>query len=722
MHDLRALLTQLLAEEIDLTTLCRALPDLVSNHPGGEQLLSELDEWSDRLASEAHGRIKSELIAALHRDRTLATGATLPYHPTPQEDEALEAPTIRMEAPNEPKGATAIWSERDQPTQRHSDAVETLLDTKTAQQVDQSQEPSTQIAEFPSTRSEPDPDSAVATRVAASSGPLGEGDDGVSTRIAPPDAPKPTAEGAASVATQPRGGATAPGVTAGFGPTSGTFGSSRFASELGRDSRYSAPQDSAWSHMMQPSAVSKRGPLAKGDVLKQRFVLEKLIGKGGMAMVYKARDLRKEEAQDRNPVVAIKILSQQLQEHPDSMKILQREARKAQDLAHPNIITVFDFDRDGSNIYMTMEFMDGVPMDKFVKKHPEGMSFKVAQPLIEGMGQALIYAHKKNIIHSDFKPGNVFVLKNGVPKVLDFGIARAMKAPKAGAASTPRGRATEFTGASSDAGGEAADQTLFDPGELGALTPAYASFEMLEGWDPDPRDDIYALACVTYELLSGKHPFNKTPATRARETLLTPAPIKGLRGSRWRGLLRGLAFEREARTPSVEQFLREVMPTPVEKQALRALAWGMVVTITLIVGLGSAYKLKPEWFPDPDLHPYLTDVVVVGEPFETLDPELQAQINERLEVAEVHQLIGRLVSPAGGNAYETYLEVLELHPGNPTAIAALEQIVEFFADAAEQSMEEGNLELAEQYAATGHDLAPKHAELAKLHERLGKRR
>ncbi len=84
-------------------------------------------------------------------------------------------------------------------------------------------------------------------------------------------------------------------------------------------------------------------------MIRDRFVLEDPLGKGGMGTVFRARDLRKEEAQDRNPYVAIKILNEDFKRHPRSLQALQREARKSQTLAHPNIVTVYDFDRDGAN-------------------------------------------------------------------------------------------------------------------------------------------------------------------------------------------------------------------------------------------------------------------------------------------------------------------------------------------------------------------------------------
>jgi len=263
--------------------------------------------------------------------------------------------------------------------------------------------------------------------------------------------------------------------------------------------------------------------LSLGSVLKGRFVLESIVAggdKGGMGVVYKARDLIKEEAQDRNPFVAIKVLNEDFKRHPDSMKALQRESRKAQTLSHPNIINVHDFDRDGGNVFMAMELLEGSPLNDVIRTAREqgGLPPREALRMIDSLGRALGHAHAKGIVHSDFKPSNAFLTHEGTVKVLDFGIARAAKVGGAG-------------------GG---DKTLFDAGTLGALTMPYASCEQIEGKDPDPSDDVYALAVVSYELLTGKHPFERSlpdkpgqvercDAVTARTARLTPKPVSGAR-------------------------------------------------------------------------------------------------------------------------------------------------------------------------------------------------
>ncbi len=105
-----------------------------------------------------------------------------------------------------------------------------------------------------------------------------------------------------------------------------------------------------------------------GGVIKERFELGDVLGKGGMGTVYKAKDRVKAEAMDRNPYVAVKILNEDFKLHPDSFIALQRECSRTQKLAHPNIATVYDFDRAGGMAYLTMELLEGKPLDEFIRK------------------------------------------------------------------------------------------------------------------------------------------------------------------------------------------------------------------------------------------------------------------------------------------------------------------------------------------------------------------
>lgn len=317
---------------------------------------------------------------------------------------------------------------------------------------------------------------------------------------------------------------------------SGTTGSQRGSGSGGRS--FTGTGSSSWGDPSHWSAATTV-PLAVGSVLKERFVLEEEIGRGGMGIVFKSRDLRMEEAQDRNPYVALKILNDEFKRHPESLKALQREFRKAQSLAHPNVVTVGDFDRDGANVFMTMELLEGEPLDRIIKRAGSaGLEKHKALQIARDICRAMAYAHERGIVHSDFKPANAFLTREGVVKVFDFGIARAVKQGDMAAGTV----------------------TLFDAGTLGGITPAYASCEMIEGLEPDIRDDVYAIACVVYELLTGRHPFGRKSAAQARAAGLVPARPAGLSRGQWRALKRGLAFRREQRCATAIELLNGLLP------------------------------------------------------------------------------------------------------------------------------------------------------------------
>jgi serine/threonine protein kinase len=317
------------------------------------------------------------------------------------------------------------------------------------------------------------------------------------------------------------------------------------------------------------TVVSRRPPpeakfsVGPGSVLKGRFELVNALGEGGMGVVYKAIDRLKVEAQDKNPHVAIKVLTAAFRQHQNAFIALQREASKAQRLAHPNIGTVFDFDREGDLIFMTMEMLEGVDLKTYIQQLPKGgLPMHEALPLVEGMARALGYAHQNKLIHSDFKPGNVFLTRDNITKVIDFGIARASK--------------------SKDAGGEV---TVFDPGQLGALTPAYATYEMFGGMEPHPGDDIYALGCITYELLTGKHPYAKLSAFKAKEKNLKPLPLtdKKLSKLQEETLKRSVALLRKDRIHTIEEFIEGIRP---RKSYRKQIAAAVAAAVLVVGGLG----------------------------------------------------------------------------------------------------------------------------------------
>ena len=314
----------------------------------------------------------------------------------------------------------------------------------------------------------------------------------------------------------------------------------------------------------KPHKSARYENLGPGVTLKDRFVLLEKLGQGGMGVVFKAKDLLKVEAQDKDPYVAIKVLTDAFKKYSGSFIALQREASKAQRLAHPNIATVYDFDRDGNTVFMTMEYLQGKPLNQLIKEiNKKPLKLDQALHIIEELCSGLAYAHEKFLIHSDFKPGNCFLLNDGHVKLLDFGIARASTQTE-----------------------EERENTMFDPAKLSAVTPAYATPEMFAGMNPDPRDDIYGLACVAYQLLAGgKHPYNKVASPKIKELGIKPKPIKGLNRRQQKTLMKALTVVREERIDEVDKFADGMRSKKSHTKSLLLAALFMA-----IIGAGIGYK------------------------------------------------------------------------------------------------------------------------------------
>lgn len=422
--------------------------------------------------------------------------------------------------------------------------------------------------------------------------------------------------------------------------------------------------------------------LTVGSTLKNRFVLEEILGVGGMGMVFKASDLRKVEAADKDHFVALKVLNQEFQSNPMALVALQRETKRAQNLAHPNIIKVFDFDRDGAHVFMSMEYLQGRPLSHLIREHADsGMPFKKAWPIIRAMADALGYAHQKNIVHSDFKPGNVFISDDGEVRVLDFGIACAINR------SEKDGR----------------DVTVFNARDLGAMTPAYASLEQLQHREPDPRDDIYALGCISYELLTGKHPFGRLSAEKAMELNLSPKPIPQLNRRQWKMLQKALAFKQDQRCASIAEFLGDL--------GIRSkLFYALWTTVILMTGLLSA---SVYWNVNAPKTLVEAPKIVVE-----LTPEQQQKIQDLLELAEIHFDVGYLTAPTGSNAFWAYQEVLKIDPYNASAISGINKIADALEQQAWEFYEKNDRSEALKKVQEGLEVNSSHAGLLSLREKL----
>lgn len=262
-----------------------------------------------------------------------------------------------------------------------------------------------------------------------------------------------------------------------------------------------------------------------GQLLRDRFVLDAELGRGGMGVVYRAVDRRRVEAADNRPYVAIKLLNGNFGAHPDALRAMEAEARRTQDLSHPNIVAVHDFDRDGTHPFIVMELLEGRSLDACLRDDKQFAGSPAAWHAIRDMFAALAHAHSRGVTHADLKLANLFLSQEGPLKVLDFGIASAAR-----------------TGD-------------FDVSALEAMTPAYASPEQLRGGPRDPRDDVYAFGCIIHLLLTRRHPFDRIPATEAEKLGMVPPPIEGLTPAMQGAVNAALAFSQDQRPKDAGAFL-----------------------------------------------------------------------------------------------------------------------------------------------------------------------
>ncbi|HEX6405710.1 MAG TPA: serine/threonine-protein kinase, partial [Gemmatimonadales bacterium] len=233
--------------------------------------------------------------------------------------------------------------------------------------------------------------------------------------------------------------------------------------------------------------------------LADRYQIERELGRGGMATVYLARDLRHERW------VALKLLRPDLAATLGPDRFL-REIRTTARLQHPHILPVFDSgEAAGGGLWYTMPYVEGESLGDRLRREGQ-LPLEEAVRLTREVASALQYAHDNDIVHRDIKPENILLTRQGEALVADFGVARAME--------------------------RSSDGKLTDTG-MAVGTPTYMSPEQASAAEVDGRSDIYALGCVLYEMLAGEPPFTgPTPQAILAKRVLEPVPhIRTLRES-----------------------------------------------------------------------------------------------------------------------------------------------------------------------------------------------
>ncbi len=265
------------------------------------------------------------------------------------------------------------------------------------------------------------------------------------------------------------------------------------------------------------------------------------IGEGGMGEVYLAQDTRL----DRK--VALKILPAEVAAHPDRMKRFVQEAKTASALNHPNIITIYEIDETVSGHFIATEFIDGETLREHMRNTP--LKLGEVLDLATQIASALSAAHAAGIVHRDIKPENVMLRRDGIVKVLDFGLAKL----------TER---VPPESVDADAATKALVQT--EPGVVMG-TAVYMSPEQARGLTVDARTDIFSLGIVLFEMVAGRLPFEganqneilvsilseKEPQPLARYSRETPAELERI-------VSKALRKEREQRYQTTKDLLLDL--------------------------------------------------------------------------------------------------------------------------------------------------------------------
>jgi eukaryotic-like serine/threonine-protein kinase len=272
-----------------------------------------------------------------------------------------------------------------------------------------------------------------------------------------------------------------------------------------------------------PAKAPAQVAIGVGAMLLGRYRIESRLGVGGLGSVYKAVDRVRSEHAHIDGRVALKIVHAGPDTPASDLDKLRHEFYCAQKLAHPSIVKVFELEGSDDLAFFTMEFLDGEPLGELMKRsQSKGLPRPQAWNIIREIGDGLAHAHSRGVVHGDLQPQNVIILKAGGLRMLDFGAATV------------------------------GDGTA-------AMTLAYASCQLLEGAEPEQRDDIFALACVAYELLTGAHPFQSRSAKEARAAGMKANEPKNLSAGQWQALQRGLAWESEDRPNSMQEWLTELV-------------------------------------------------------------------------------------------------------------------------------------------------------------------
>jgi eukaryotic-like serine/threonine-protein kinase len=331
-----------------------------------------------------------------------------------------------------------------------------------------------------------------------------------------------------------------------------------------------------------------------GRTLAGKFEILERIGKGSMAVLYKARQ------RGLDKTVAIKVMLQEIQADPMFSARFLREAKAAARLDHPNSVRVIDFGQEPDGLfYIAMEYVDGRDLSRVLAEDGELDAPRIVRILSQVL-DALVVAHDMGVVHRDLKPENILVVRDGdLVKVCDFGMAKLVE---------PLARPTSK-------GGFTVPMEMTQGLVVG--TPEYMSPEQGKGGELDRRSDLYSAGVLLYRLLAGRVPFEgETPLSivlrHVTEEPTPPSQVKPGVSPRLEAIcLKALKKERGERYQTAREMRAELLATRPVKRSVEPIVGRILAVLAVALGVGLGWLALGRPTPGPlRRHPTATAAVI----------------------------------------------------------------------------------------------------------------
>lgn len=443
-----------------------------------------------------------------------------------------------------------------------------------------------------------------------------------------------------------------------------------------------------------------------------RYRLISELGRGAMGIVYQCID------PDFERTVAIKVLHPELLVSDSSGEFRLRfrnEMRAAGRVSHPNIVNVYDAGEQDGRPYFVMEFVVGRELSTLLQEEgPMALApaLEMADDILAGLG----HIHSLGVVHRDLKPANIFVTADGQAKLADFGVAKL--------------ESTELT-------------------QVGTVigSPRYMSPEQCQGLPVDQRSDLFAAGVVLFEMVTGERCFDGASATAVMQQIMRGSQERIKRAGKSLPdvlkpvLLKALAQEPDKRFQSAEEF-RQALAAISTRNAAPAstsrASWlaGLAILLVIAVGGGTwlaiyqhpaaattqASSASPTVIPPAEPQPVANTAPAVSTPtqpeVQALSPTNQQKVQLLLQVAQAHEMTGRLVTPSGSSAFDAYELVLKIDPHNAKAQDGLQGLQQKVTERINQLLAQGNKADALAEANAGVAAFPDSPALQKLANQL----